>query len=64
MQRGEVLRSDAFEKSCSRVTFSNTWDATFFIFSLWRFVFRLSVAVRSMSLSDVFRVGEKTSQTV
>ena len=31
MQRGEVLRRDAFEKSCSRVTFSNTWGATVFV---------------------------------
>ena len=31
MQRGEVLRRHAFEKSCSRVTFPNTWGATVFV---------------------------------
>ena len=31
MQRWEVLRRHAFEKSCSRVTFSNTWGATVFV---------------------------------
>ena len=31
MQRAEVLRRDVFEKSCSRVTFSNTWGATVFV---------------------------------
>ena len=30
MQRGEVLRHHAFEQSCSRVTFSNTWGTTVF----------------------------------
>ena len=31
MLRGEVLRREAFEKSCSRVTFSTTWGATVFV---------------------------------
>ena len=31
MQRGEVLRRHAFEKSCSRVMFSNTWGTAVFL---------------------------------
>ena len=31
MERGEVLPRHAFEKSCSRVTFSNTWGAIVFV---------------------------------
>ena len=31
MQREEQVRRHAFEKSCSRVTFSNTWGATVFV---------------------------------
>ena len=57
MQREEVLPRHAFDKSS---TFSNTWRATVFVVSLWRFVFRCPVAVRSMSLSDVFPFWRKS----
>ena len=57
MQRGEVLRRDA---SCFRLTFSTTWATPFLLLSLSRYVFRCPVAVRCMSLSDVFPFWRKS----
>ena len=71
MQRGEVLPHDAFQKFCSRVTFSNTWGATVFVvlhlvalalcFSMSRgrplHVFKLRFAVLAKQRPKPFKIN-------
>ena len=52
MQRGEVVPHHAFEKSCSRVMFSNTWGTS--VFLVWH-LFALALCF-SMSRGRPFHV--------